>query len=207
LVGLTTGKYKDAAEGLAERQKIVEDINEQIDKLMRDNRNSYLKQALSEAKLEAATKAFTISSEGCASLGGSEDPAALAQQIADERAATAGIIAILEDEDAAYQRSILEGRTDYPCAEVTTYKGVELTRPVRPQCTAGYCCGGAVNAAGNQIETCQAQGTSQVVYRPMRASNATSRKPNETLEFACIEGANRLVLSAVAVASALFAMS
>jgi len=41
----------------------------------------------------------------------------------------------------------------------------------------------------------------------MRAKNATSRKPNETLDFECIEGANRLAMTVVALASTLFMMS
>jgi len=41
----------------------------------------------------------------------------------------------------------------------------------------------------------------------MRAANATSRKPSETLDFTCIEGAKKIVMSAAALATALYMMA
>jgi len=78
---------------------------------------------------------------------------------------------------------------------------------VRPLCASGYCCGSAKAADGFEPETCQLIGTSTVVYRPMRAANATSRKPSETLEFSCIEGARKIVASATALAAAVYMLA
>jgi hypothetical protein len=55
---------------------------------------------------------------------------------------------------------------------------------VRPLCNIGWCCGAGLNASdGFAMETCQPDGTLKVTYQPLRAKNATGRKPMETLDF------------------------
>jgi len=114
----------------------------------------------------------------------------------------------LDAEDERIANLIVDGETDFLCNEILIFEGVKLTRPVRPQCNPGFCCGGAIDTSdGLPYETCQEINSTQVVYRPMRAKNATSRKPAETLEFACIDGAQKLAVAAVAIASSIFMLA
>lgn len=162
---------------------------------------------LAKKKIETSTAAFAIAQEGCTNLGGDKDASELAKKIVAEREKTAETVALLDAEDKKIADLIKDGETDFNCAQVTTFDGVKLSSPVRPYCNPGFCCGSGLGSDGVNYETCQLIGTTQVVYRPMRAKNATSRKPSETLDFACIEGAQKLALSVAALASTLFIMS
>jgi len=92
-------------------------------------------------------------------------------------------------------------------------------RPERKEesvCVSGLCCGAAriwmeagttKDAAWRTIETCQPSGATKYKYQPPRAPMATTAPAKVEVNFACIEGAQRLAVAASAMAAAVFMLA
>jgi len=115
LTELATGDFTDTAEKLKTFQLAVEETEKKIEVLKRDNKNAYLQEVLSKQKKEAALVAFAIAEESCATLGGDEDPIAVAKKIVEEREKVAAEVAILDAEDDRIASLIRDGETDFDC--------------------------------------------------------------------------------------------
>lgn len=90
---------------------------------------------------------------------------------------------------------------NYPCNQAYNQAGV-LMRTDRPLCAKGYCCGGADNGIARGeighivVETCQTASTVAYEYQPPRSRLATANAAKVVWEFACIEGAQKMVAQA-----------
>lgn len=84
-------------------------------------------------------------------------------------------------------------------------------------CDEGLCCGaarvwmevgaGEKDAAWKTVETCQSEEASTYEYQPPRAPMATTLPAKVKVDFACIEGAQKLAAAASALAAAVYMLA
>ena len=88
---------------------MVAELNEKKEVYVRDAGRANLSKVIASQRLEAATTAFEIAVDTCASLGGSTNPADLALKIEEEREQNRELIERLENEEMAREMAIIIG--------------------------------------------------------------------------------------------------
>lgn len=89
-----------------------------------------------------------------------------------------------------------------------TIGGIPIDRKARPACKADYCCGAAFDeTTKTTVETCQYKARRVYTFRPMRPKNATKNPATRDIPWACIEGAQKMAVSAIALLSTVYMMA